>query len=206
MIEILKNNYMNAIKSLQKLILRLSPIVILLIIISCKNAQVLFQENTEDWKLTGDAKWVFNDHELIGKVEDGAGYIITKQKYQDFVLELEFNPDSNINSGVFIRCKNEELNPINCYEINIWDLHPNQEYRTGAIVMKSTPLNMVETIYKWNTYKIRIQNDHVQVWINDILTADLIDDSCQDGYIGLQAMGTGEIRFRNMKIYPLNPD
>jgi len=194
---------MNAHNSFQKIIVILSVPLILLISISCHNSQVLFQENTENWKIIGDANWAFSDHVLIGKISAGAGYVITQQTYKDFVLELEFNPDSNINSGVFIRCKNDDLNPMNCYEINIWDLHPNQNYRTGAIVLKSTPLNMVETINKWNTYKIKIQNNHIQVWINDMITADLIDDCCTDGYIGLQAMGTGEIRFRNITIKDL---
>jgi hypothetical protein len=181
-------------------------IVAIFLNISCRNSQALFQENNINWKRTGDATWNFSDNELIGSVNKGAGFVITQQTYNDFVLELEFNPDSTINSGIFIRCKNENISPIDCYELNIWDLHPNQDYRTGAIVMKSVPLAIVETNNKWNIYKIKAEKDHIQVWINNILTADIEDNTCTDGYIGLQANGTGEIRFRNVKIKPLKTD
>lgn len=177
--------------------------VTLLLNTSCQNSYSLFQENTDDWNIVGDAVWKFSDNELVATVKNGDGFVITKQTYNDFVLELEFNPDSTINSGVFIRCKNQEITPIDCYEINIWDLHPNQNYRTGAIVMKSVPLAKVETNYNWNTYKIKAEKNNIQILINNILIADLTDDTRTDGYIGLQATGTGEIRFRNIKIYPI---
>ncbi len=197
---------MTNINFMKKARFYLLVIVAIFLNISCRNSQALFQENNINWKRTGDATWNFSDNELIGSVNKGAGFVITQQTYNDFVLELEFNPDSTINSGIFIRCKNENISPIDCYELNIWDLHPNQDYRTGAIVMKSVPLAIVETNNKWNIYKIKAEKDHIQVWINNILTADIEDNTCTDGYIGLQANGTGEIRFRNVKIKPLKTD
>lgn len=174
--------------------------LIALLHVSCDNSKILFQENTTDWFEKGDASWSFSNDELIGKIKDGAGYLITKESYKNFTLELEFNPDSTINSGVFLRCRNNDISPINCYEVNIWDLHPNQDYRTGAIVLKSNPLAIVETIDKWNTYKIKIEKDHIKVWINGILTTDIKDKTFPEGYVGLQAKGTGEVKFRNIKI------
>lgn len=170
------------------------------------NAQSLFQEDVQDWFKEGDADWKFHGNELVGNINDGAGFVMTRQPYKDFVLEMEFKPDSTINSGVFIRCKNFNISATDCYEVNIWDLHPNQDYRTGAIVTKSLPLAKVETNGKWNTYKIKAKNDHIQVWINGILTAKLKDNVLPEGYVGLQAMGTGEIRFRNIQIKPLKTD
>ena len=181
-------------------------ILILLLNLSCNNTEALFQEDNKNWFEKGDAQWTFNNNELIGKVEEGAGFVMTQQAYKDFVLELEFKPDSTINSGVFIRCKQYDINATDCYEINIWDLHPNQDYRTGAIVTKFVPLAIVETLDKWNTYKIKGENDHIQVWVNDILTADMRDQALTEGYVGLQAMGSGEIRFRNLKIKNLKAD
>ena len=163
----------------------------------------LFQENAGDWVEQGNADWQFVDNELIGKLDTGAGFVITQKVYDDFVLELEFNPDSTINSGIFVRCAGHEMNPFTCHEINIWDLHPNQDFRTGAIVTKVKPLAKVETLNKWNTYKIRCEQDQVQAWINGILTAELKDASLGKGHIGLQAAGGGQIRFRNVKIQML---
>ena len=112
-------------------------------------------------------------------------------------------PDSSINSGVFIRCKNQELSARDCYELNIWDLHPNQDFRTGAVVTRAVPSAFVETIGKWNTYKIKAQGDHLHVWVNGQQTADIQDSDRSEGYIGLQANGTGEIRFRKVKLKQL---
>jgi len=175
-------------------------VFVLFFTFSCNFSQRLFQENSKTWEANGDANWNFSNNELIGKITAGAGFVITKQAYQDFILELEFNPDSTINSGVFIRCKKEDINPTDCYELNIWDLHPNQDNRTGAIVTKTKPLAYVKTINKWNTYKIKVVKNHIQVWINGTLTADTKDKGLSNGYIGLQAKGTGEIKFRNIII------
>lgn len=179
-------------------------VLVLFLTISCQNSESLFQENGENWIEEGNAHWEFSNNELFGTVKnDEVGFVMTKESYNNFVLELEFKPDSIINSGVFIRCKNYELSFEDCFEVNIWDLHPNQEFRTGAIVTKLKPLAFVETIDKWNTYKIKMQNDHLEVWINGVLTADLIDDSLIEGFIGLQASGSGEIGFRNVRITSL---
>lgn len=188
----------------------MKPQIILIIVffltISCQNSTALFQENQKNWIEEGNAHWNFYNNELIGKVNDEVGFLMTKQIYKDFVLEMEFKPDSTINSGIFIRCKNFDINTDDCYEVNIWDLHPNQDFRTGAIVTKFKPLAIVETIGQWNTYKIKNGKDHLEVWINGVLTANMRDNTLTEGFIGLQASGIGEIRFRKIQIKSLKSD
>ncbi len=179
---------------------KLVIILVVLITMSCQNSDTLFLENGKDWIQSGDAHWSFSNNILTAKVNDEVGFVMTRNTYKNFVLELEFKPDSTINSGVFIRCKNYALSAEDCYEVNIWDLHPNQDFRTGAIVTKLKPLARVETIGKWNSYKIKNVKDHLEVWINGVLTADMRDHSRMDGYVGLQASGTGEICFKNVII------
>ena len=195
---------------MKSLRLHLSIAIVLFFSISCSKpgpsdpeSDVLFEENVNDWFMEGNAHWRFVNNELIGHLVGGSGFVMTRRAYQDFVLKVEFNPDSTINSGVFVRCKNKKISAIDCYEINIWDLHPNQDYRTGAIVMRSNPLARVETINKWNTYEIKCENDRIQAWINGVLTADIRDEAPAEGYVALQAAETGEIRFRNVKLRPL---
>lgn len=172
-----------------------------ILFISCDKQKELFQEDSDNWLLEGNAEWEFDNNELTGTVtNDGFGYLITKEKYDNFELNLEFMPDSTINSGVFIRCEKYEINPMDCYEVNIWDLHPKQDFRTGAVVLKSEPLDKVETINQWNTYKIIANENHIKVWINKILTIDLIDNSLTKGHIAIQAAGEGEIKFKNIRI------
>lgn len=162
----------------------------------------LFQEKSKNWFQEGGATWLFDQSTIIGEIEEGAGFIMTEQKYANFKLELEFFPDSTINSGIFIRCQNKELSAKDCHEINIWDLHPNQDNRTGAIVGKFKPLVKVNTLNRWNTYKIECKDEKLSVWVNDQLTAEYEDPTLQEGYIGLQAAGKGTIKFRNVHLVP----
>lgn len=167
---------------------------------SCANKENLISDNLDNMIEAGDAEWNYSKGILTAKVDNGKGFIISDKSYDDFVLELDFKPDSTINSGVFIRCANQEISPFDCYEVNIWDLHPNQNHRTGAIVQKTTPLKTIETIDKWNNLKIKCIDNQIKVWINDIIISDLKDDDLKSGYIGFQAFESGEISFKNILI------
>ena len=83
-------------------------------------------------------------------------------------------------------------------------MHPNQDFRTGSIVTKTVPKVKVETLNKWNTYRIYASKSHIKVWLNDTLTAESYFEYPPEGYIALQAMGTGVIQFRNIKLKLLN--
>ena len=180
--------------------------IVFLMAISCKNVQPLFEETSEQWLVKGNAEWNFDTNQVIG-IGPGPvteeGFIATKKRYNNFILEMDFNPDSTINSGVFIRCENDIPSAAQCYEINIWDSNPNQDYRTGGIVNKFSPLTKVETINKWNSYKVKCEKNRIQVWIDGISILDVTDEDHKEGYICLQARGTGKIKFRNIKVREL---
>jgi len=96
---------------------------------------------------------------------------------------------------------------LDCYEVNIWDLHPNQGIiGNWSNQYESIPLALVQTIDKWNTYKIKNEKDRILVWVMVILTADIRDKGYTEGYIGLQASGTGEIDFVMWKFKTLKMD
>ena len=161
----------------------------------------LFERNGENWIKGGTSSWTFENGELVGvSADSSAGFTFSNEQYGDFVLNLEFYPDSTINSGVFVRCINQELSFSDCYEINIWDLHPNQKNRTGSIVNRVSPLSTVYTLDKWNTYKIVCKENNIKAWINGIQTVDFTDDQIAEGYIGLQTLGSGTVKLRNVKI------
>jgi hypothetical protein len=189
---------------MKKLSLILGLSLTLFFFVACaeKNSaeKALFEENGNDWFSQGDAQWKFVKGELIGSLESGTGFVMTKKSYKDFVLELDFKPDSTINSGIFIRCKENDISNIDCYELNIWDLHPDQKSRTGAVVTRSTPLAIIETLDKWNSYKIQNEKEHLQVWINGVLMADIKDQDLVEGPIALQAAESGKIMFRNVRV------
>nr|WP_299383643.1 DUF1080 domain-containing protein [Allomuricauda sp.] len=173
-------------------------------LVSCNQGEQLFEEHPENWVQGGEAAtWTFENGELLGSGNGGNGFIMTKKTYKDFELNLEFHPDSTVNSGVFVRCKEQKLDALDCHEINIWDLHPNQDFRTGSIVTKALPLAKVNTLNQWNTYKIKVEKDSVHVWINDILTSKLKNSHLTEGYVGLQAAEEGIIKFRNVRLKQL---
>jgi len=160
---------------------------------------VLFTENAEDWSVEGGADWSFENGELVGVADSIAGLVISKTSFKDFELNLEFKPDSTVNSGVFVRCE-DAPSAGTCYEINIWDLHPNQDNRTGAVVTIAVPLSQVHTLNKWNTYKIKCEGGRIQAWVNGIQTVDLMNELHGQGPIALQAASVGEVRFRNVEV------
>ncbi|MEM8507759.1 MAG: DUF1080 domain-containing protein [Bacteroidota bacterium] len=170
---------------------------------SCEESVRLFQSDSNNWVTEGNAQWRFIEEVLEGSCAGTEGFVMTKKAYQNFELELEFYPDSTINSGVFVRCKAIALSAADCHEMNIWDLHPKPEFRTGAVVTKANPEITVNTLNKWNTYKIRCMDNQVNVWVNDSLTAAFLDDTLGTGHIGLQAAGNGTIRFRNITLQAL---
>lgn len=179
-------------------------LIIVFISFSCERPIYLFQENAQDWSEYGEATWTFSDNVFIGKIDSGSGFVMSQKSYSDFILDLDFFPDSTINSGVFIRCSGQDINPFDCYEINIWDLSPNHEYRTGSVVMKSSPLVNIKSINQWNHCRIKTKQDRLQVWINGVPTVDFQDKGLMEGFIGLQATGKGMIKFRNIEIQAIN--
>lgn len=162
--------------------------------------KIIFVEDSNEWFKEGRASWKFDGDQLVGTSLGGSGFVMTNKKYQNFTLSLEFYPDAGINSGIFVRCKNKEISNKECYEMNIWDYHPDQESRTGSIVTRAKPLIDVQTIGKWNSYKITCEGNHIRTWINGKLTADIYNDDLSEGYIALQATEPGRIKFRNVKI------
>ena len=162
--------------------------------------EVIFVKDSNEWFHEGRASWKFDGDQLVGTSLGGSGFAMTNKKYQNFTLSLEFYPDTGINSGIFVRCKNKEISNTDCYEMNIWDYHPDQESRTGSIVTRAKPLIDVQTIGKWNSYKITCESNHIRTWINGKLTVDIFNDDLSEGYIALQAAEPGRIKFRNVKI------
>lgn len=133
------------------------------------------------------------------------GMLATLESFANFRLRLEFNPDTQVNSGVFIRCQDRtDITPFTCYEINIWDRHPNQSFRTGAIVMRAyPPLAQVDTIGQWNRLEITARGSEISVLVNGVLTAELEDNAQASGFIALQREEGGEIGFRHISIESL---
>ena len=71
------------------------------------------------------ANWRVENGELVAdklSADKGTNHLLTKEKYKDFQIHLEFWSDEKVNSGLFIRCQDpKSIGAKNCYEVNIFD-------------------------------------------------------------------------------------
>ena len=157
--------------------------------------------NLERWIEIGDAKWSSRSDVTSGVSVSTAGFLVSPKPFKNFEMHLEFMPDKRVNSGILIGCEDpKSITLDDCYEINIWDDHPNQKFRTGAIVLHSAPpFTHIDTTGKWNKYRITFKDNKVQVWLNEKLTAEMENAKFRSGYIALQSVG-GMVQFRNLRL------
>ncbi len=152
------------------------------------------------WREIGSAGWRLDGGDLVADAGGGDTLLVTRAEFGDFVLSLRFHIGADTNSGVFVRCADSErITAFSCYEINIWDSHPRQEFRTGAIVNEVfPPLARVDTVGKWNTLRIEAHGGTVRVSVNGVTTAVLEDAARRSGFVALQRFGTGAVRFADL--------
>ena len=145
----------------------------------------------------GTSQWeVVNG--LLTPCGDPAGYLISDQSYKNFALSIEFKTGADTNSGVFVRCPNQNGG----YEVQIWKAQP-AGYNTGAIV--GTAKTARDYAFKgdqWNLFLITADGDHLTVVLNGDTTLDVHDARFPEGNIRLQYQQF-PIAFRNIKVRPL---
>jgi hypothetical protein len=158
--------------------------------------------------------------------------IITKEKYRDFELELEYRLSPGGNSGVMYRVA--ELPPPapawhSGSELQILD---DDKYRdsppktwTGALydLIAAGPNKTVRPVGDWNAVRLVVRGNHVEHWLNgkkvveyelgsDALKALIAQSKFKDmprfareseGYIALQHHG-GDVAFRNIRVRRLD--
>ena len=165
-------------------------------------ATTLFDGSSLDgWNMTGDANW----HIVEDYVEanSGGGHLVSANSYGDFKVTAEFWVDEDANSGIFIRCSDPaDIGSDTCYEVNIFDKRPEQNYRTGAIVDLAEPAVQIDAGGQWNTYEITAQGSHLVVMLNGQKTVDVMDSKHASGPFTLQ-YGRGIVRYKNVQITPM---
>jgi len=153
------------------------------------------------WQVEGDIAWSVADQAIVAS-GSGKGFLSSDDEYGDFYLSVEFWVDATTNSGVFIRCKDRaRIYPDTCYELNIYDQHPKQEARTGAIVVEFMPaLAQLETVLRGNTYEVTAKGRSIEVKVNGVITARLDNADPNPGFIALQHWEQGTVKFRKLEL------
>lgn len=209
---------------MQKTIL---PALILLsfFTISCKKQQteIFNGKDLSNWHFVVEndavpAEQVFTAQEGIITIKgEPIGYMYTREKYSNFVLELEYRwAGEATNSGVFFLIE-ETSNPfprgVECQlkaekagdlvllagaELKEYQLPEGVTERPKFPVIEKKEASSEKAIGKWNKVKIKVKDGSAEIFINDVLQNSATSE-VKEGHIGLQSEGK-EIQFRNIAL------
>jgi len=163
----------------------------------------------ENFTRDGDANWRAEGGAIVADKGKG-GFLVSKQSFGDYQLRVEFYPDHNTNSGIYMRCSvREKLTDKLCHEANIFDQRPDQTFATGGIVHLGKVLQPVKAGGRWNVFEISAQGRKITLVLNGVKTAEIDNAQFLSGPIALQFgnlpnnVPGGAIRFRKIQVRPL---
>jgi hypothetical protein len=168
----------------------------------------------------GESKWTVEDGAMTG--QRGCGDVWTKERFGNFVLEVEFKTTGN--SGVFIRTDEPKNNVQTGIEIQVENPGGPDRHSVGAIYDLVAPTKNAGKKDDWNKYVITAQGAKITVELNGELVATMnldqwteagrnpdgspnkfkkpLKDWKREGHIGLQDHGA-KVSYRNVRIKPL---
>jgi hypothetical protein len=207
------------------------------VICGCKIAQSASEKKGNGWQKLFDGKtlngWVQHGGKARFSVEDGMivgttepnthnSFLCTEKDYSNFILELEFKDDPNLNSGVQIRSHTRPDPNFGevVYGFQV-DIDPTKRAWTGGIYHEGLGREWQQNLEnnaaarkafksgKWNHLRIEVVGDTIKTWVNGVPAADFkgLDDT--EGFIGLQVHKVRtnvqrHIYFKNIRIKVLN--
>lgn len=158
-----------------------------------------------EWDRVGESNWRVEDGAIVAdkRTSQAAAYLVTKAKYKDFQVYVEFWASDDANSGLLLRCQDPtNITDRSCYEVNIFDQRQDPTYGTGGIVHFVEVNPMPKAGGKWNTYEITAKGRQITVVLNGEKTAELHNGLFTEGPFALQH-GAGVIKFRKVAVKPL---
>lgn len=158
----------------------------------------------DNFKRVGDSNWTAVDGAVqADKRGKDTGFLVTKNSYGNFQLEVEFWSSPDANSGIFIRCADPNvITDKSCYEANIFDQRPDPSFGTGGIVHHGKVIKPLKAAGQWNTMDFTAYGSIMVVTLNGVKTAEIDHDQFARGPIALQH-GAGVIKFRKVRIKAL---
>jgi hypothetical protein len=185
-------------------------------------------KNLDGWiQRGGTAKYTVVDGVIVGETvaDSPNSFLCTDKEYGDFILELELLVDTSMNSGIQFRSlsRPEYRNGVvHGYQMEI---DPSKRAWSGGIYdeqvrgwLYTLELNPeAKPAFKngqWNKYRIEAIGNNIKTWVNDIPTADIIDNARATGFIALQVhsinpkekpwtLGT-QVKWKNIRIMTQN--
>jgi hypothetical protein len=176
----------------------------------------------------GTAKYTVENGAIVGTTvaDSPNSFLCTDKNYGDFILELELFVDTSMNSGIQIRSLSlpeYQNGRVHGYQVEIdpskrgWSGGIYDEARRGWLyTLENNPEG--KKAFKnnqWNKYRIEAVGDNIKTWINNIPTADIVDNVTPSGFIALQVhsinankpwtVGT-QVKWRNIRILTVKPE
>jgi hypothetical protein len=164
----------------------------------------LLKNGLSAWKVPG-AEWTFKDGVLT---HTGHGSnIITKQKFTDFKLHVEFRYAKDSNSGIYLRGR---------YEVQVIDtygMHTGSHMLGGVYGYLTPTINVAKKPGQWQTFDITLRGRMVTIVLNGkkiicnrpipgITGGAINSHEGEPGPIMLQGSENGKIEYRNIVITP----
>lgn len=190
--------------------------------------QYLFNgKNLSGWEQKGGRAVYKVEHgEIVGTTvrDTPNSFLCTRQHYGDFILELEFKVDPQLNSGIQIRSNSfEEYNggQVHGYQIEIdpsdraWTGGIYDEGRRGWLATLENNPEAQKALKPgdWNHLRVEAVGNTFKTWLNGVPAAHLNDTMTRAGFIALQVHGIGsdaskegiEVRWRNIRLISESP-
>lgn len=178
------------------------------------------------WKIAaGKADYKVENGQIVGTtvINSGNSFLVTKEAYRDFVLELDAKIESTeSNSGIQIRSHFDGANHQGKVYGQQIEIDPSARSWSGGVYDEDRrqwlyPLDLnskAKTAFKigqYNHIKIECIGNETKTWINQIPVAYVVDTLDREGFIGLQvhAVTTPEqagkkVYFKNIRIQTSN--
>jgi sugar phosphate isomerase/epimerase len=174
-------------------------------------------------QLGGTAKYEAKDGTIVGTTVPNTknSFLCTDRSYGDFVLEVEFKVDPELNSGIQIRGQSSadyQEGRVHGYQIEIdpnekraWTGGLYDEGRRGWLqdLKDNEPARKAFKQGEWNKFRIEAIGESIKTWLNGVPATDHVDSMDLDGFIGLQVHQVGKketpfhVAWRNIRLQDL---
>ncbi|MEO7698763.1 MAG: family 16 glycoside hydrolase, partial [Opitutus sp.] len=154
-------------------------------------------------------------------------FVTSRQKYEDFILELDLKDDPGFNSGILLRCADAPAGAkvrLNGYQVKIDN---TARAWTGGVFddfggdwkwlfdLKDNPRGRAAfKLGEWSHFRIECLGPVIKIWVNGVPTCHLRDEKYHAGYLAFKIHSVGNnpksvenvIRFKNIRIITDHPE